>query len=68
LLFGMATLVLTPLTGYVALIFFERLDGVIAGARAVVLARFRRWGYLRLVAERGEIREEILRLGAEIEG
>ncbi len=68
LLVGIAAIVLSPLTGYVALIFFERLDGVIAGARAVVLARFRRWGYLRLVAERGEIREEILRLGAEIEG
>ncbi len=68
LLWGIAALLLAPLTGYVALLFFERLDGVIAGARAVVLARFRRWGYLRLVAERGEIREEILRLGAEIEG
>jgi glycerol-3-phosphate O-acyltransferase/dihydroxyacetone phosphate acyltransferase len=65
---GIAALLLAPLAGYIALLFFERLDGVIAGARAVVLARFRRWGYLRLVAERGEIREEILRLGAEIEG
>ena len=67
-LVGIASLLLAPLTGYIALVFFERLDGVIGGARAVALARFQRWGYLRLVAERGEIREEILRLGAEIEG
>ena len=67
-LIGIAALLLAPLTGYIALVFFERLDGVISGARAVALARFQRWGYLRLVAERGEIREEILRLGAEIEG
>ena len=64
---GVAALILVPLSGYVALLFFERLDELIAGVRAVALSRFERWGYLRLVAERGAIREEIMRLGADLE-
>lgn len=64
---GFAALILAPLTGYLALHFFERLDELVAAARAFALSRFERWGYLRLVAERGAIREEIMRLGAEIE-
>jgi glycerol-3-phosphate O-acyltransferase/dihydroxyacetone phosphate acyltransferase len=62
-----AAVILAPLTGYVALVFFERLDELIAGVRAAALSRFERWGYLRLVAERGAIREEIMRMGADLE-
>jgi 1-acyl-sn-glycerol-3-phosphate acyltransferase len=65
---GFAALVLAPLTGYASLRFFETLDELAGGARAVLLSRFRRWGYLRLVAERSAIREEIISLGAELEG
>jgi len=64
---ALAAIVLAPLTGYAALRFFETLDELAGGARAVLLSRFRRWGYLRLVAERSAIREEIISLGAELE-
>jgi glycerol-3-phosphate O-acyltransferase/dihydroxyacetone phosphate acyltransferase len=64
---GAAALVLAPLSGYVGLLFFERLDELRASVRAIALSRFRRWGYLRLVAERGAIRAEIVRLGADFE-
>ena len=64
---GLAAIVLAPLTGYAALRFFETLDELAGGTRAVLLSRFRRWGYLRLVAERSAIREEIISLGAELE-
>jgi 1-acyl-sn-glycerol-3-phosphate acyltransferase len=67
LLAGVAALVIAPLTGYASLRFFERLDDFAGSIRAVVLSRFRRWGYLRLVAERRAIREEIVALGAEVE-
>ncbi len=65
---GFTALVLAPFTGYASLRFFEKLDELAGGARAVLLSRFRRWGYLRLVAERSAIREEIISLGAELEG
>ena len=64
---GLAALVLAPISGYVALLFFERLDDLRAGARAVAVSRFQRWGYLRLVAERTAIREEIMTLAADFE-
>jgi glycerol-3-phosphate O-acyltransferase/dihydroxyacetone phosphate acyltransferase len=66
-LLAVVALILAPLSGYVALLFFERLDELGAGLRAVAVSRFRRWGYLRLVAERGAIREEIMRLGADLD-
>jgi hypothetical protein len=62
---GLAALVLAPITGYVALVFFERLDDLRAGLKAVAASRFQRWGYLRLVAERTAIREEIMTLAAD---
>ena len=49
------------------LLFFERLDDLRAGIRAVAVSRFQRWGYLRLVAERTAIREEIMTLAADFE-
>ena len=65
--FAIAALVLAPLTGYVALLFFEQLDRSIGVARAIMMSRFSRWGFLKLVAERRAIREEIVQLAAEFE-
>ena len=64
---GVGALVLAPISGYVALLVFERLDDLRAGARAAVVSRFQRWGYLRLVAERRAIRQEIMQLAADFE-
>ena len=64
---ALATLILAPLSGYAALIFFERLSESIGGARALAMSRFQRWGYLKLVAERGAIRDELTALANEYE-
>jgi len=63
---GLLAFALAPLTAYAALVFFERLDRIIGGARALSLFVFRRWAFLQLLAERKGIREEILALGREI--
>ncbi len=63
---GLLASAVAPLTAYAALVFFERLDRIIGGARALGLLVFRRWAFLRLLAERKGIREEILALGREI--
>jgi 1-acyl-sn-glycerol-3-phosphate acyltransferase len=64
---GLTALVVAPLSGYFALVFFERLDDLRSGVRAVAVSRFHRWGYLRLVAERTAIRDEIMQLAADFE-
>jgi glycerol-3-phosphate O-acyltransferase/dihydroxyacetone phosphate acyltransferase len=56
-----------PLTGYVALHFAERFDRIVGATRALAILLFRRRAFLRLTAERREIREEILDLGREVE-
>jgi len=61
------TVVSLPLAAYAALAFVERLDRLIGGARALGLFLFKRWAFLRLLAERKSIREDILALGREIE-
>jgi len=63
---SVATVVVAPLTGYAALVFFERLDRIVGGARALGLFTFRRWAFLRLLAERKAIQEAILALGRDI--
>jgi glycerol-3-phosphate O-acyltransferase / dihydroxyacetone phosphate acyltransferase len=63
---GALALVAAPLTGYAALMFFERLDRVIGAARALGLFVLRRWAFLRLLAERKGIREDILALGRDL--
>jgi 1-acyl-sn-glycerol-3-phosphate acyltransferase len=63
----LAVLIIAPLSGYVALVFFERLSRSIGGARATLMSRFERWGYLKLVAERSAIRDEIVALADEFE-
>jgi hypothetical protein len=64
---GLAALILAPLSGYAALVFFERLSRSIGGARATIMSRVQRWGYLKLVAERSAIRDEIFALADEFE-
>lgn len=59
------SVVLIPLTGYVAIIFFEELDEAIGGLRALAFFLFRRRFFIRLLAERQGIRNEILSLGSE---
>jgi len=64
---GVIALIVAPLLAYAALIFFERLDRIIGGARALTLFAFRRWAFLRLLAERHAIRDEIMALGRTVE-
>jgi len=64
---GVVAFALAPLTAYAALVFFEQLDRIIGGARALSLFVFRRWAFLRLLAERHAIREEIVALGRAVE-
>jgi 1-acyl-sn-glycerol-3-phosphate acyltransferase len=69
LLFGwwVAALVLLviPVSGYLAIIFFEELDKSIAGIRVLTFFLVRRRFFVRLLAERKAIRNEILSLGKE---
>src|SRR5207244_2794869 len=65
-LVGVVTLAVAPRFAYAALVLFERLDRVIGGARALGLFAFRRWAFLRLLAERKGIQEDILALGRDI--
>jgi len=57
-----------PLTGYVALHFAERFDRVVGATRALAILLFRRRAFLRLTAERHDIRRQILDLGQEVDG
>jgi glycerol-3-phosphate O-acyltransferase/dihydroxyacetone phosphate acyltransferase len=69
LLFGwwavLVVLVFIPLCGYIAIIFFEELDKSIAGIRVLTFFLVRRRFFVRLLAERKAIRNEIVSLGKE---
>jgi 1-acyl-sn-glycerol-3-phosphate acyltransferase len=54
-----------PLAGYLAIRFFEGLDSFMGGLRALVFFMMRRRFFVRLLAERKAIRNEILALGKE---
>jgi len=56
-----------PLTAHAALLFSERLDRLIGGARALALFTFRRRAFLRLLAERKAIRTDILDLAETVD-
>ena len=62
---AVASLILIPLSGYVAIIFFEELDKSIGGLRVLLFFLMRRQFFVRLLAERNVIRDEILSLGRE---
>jgi hypothetical protein len=54
-----------PLVGYLAIRFFEGFDSFLGGLRALVFFLMRRRFFVRLLAERKAIRNEILALGEE---
>jgi glycerol-3-phosphate O-acyltransferase/dihydroxyacetone phosphate acyltransferase len=58
-------LVVIPFSGYVAIVFFEELDKSIAGVRVLTFFLVRRRFFVRLLAERNAIRNEIVALGKE---
>jgi 1-acyl-sn-glycerol-3-phosphate acyltransferase len=62
---GLAVATVLPLFGYVAIRFFEELDTSLGGLRALVFFLMRRRFFVRLLAERKAIRNEILALGEE---
>ncbi len=63
LFFAALPLVVLPLTGYLAIRFFEELDQSLGGLRALTFFLRRRKFFVRLLAERNAIRGEILALG-----
>lgn len=58
-------LLVIPVCGYMAIIFFEELDKSIAGIRVLTFFLVRRRFFVRLLAERKAIRNEIISLGKE---
>jgi 1-acyl-sn-glycerol-3-phosphate acyltransferase len=59
------SLLLIPLCGHVAILFYEELDGSLGGLRALTFFLVRRRFFVRLLAERKAIRNEIIALGRE---
>ena len=62
---AVVALLVIPVCGYVAIIFFEELDKSIAGIRVLTFFLVRRRFFVRLLAERKAIRNEIVSLGKE---
>lgn len=62
---ALTALIVLPFAGYVAIRFFEGLDSFLGGLRALVFFLMRRRFFVRLLAERKAIRNEILALGEE---
>jgi glycerol-3-phosphate O-acyltransferase / dihydroxyacetone phosphate acyltransferase len=65
-LLAVVILVVVPFCGYLAIVFFEELDKSIAGLRVLMFFLVRRRFFVRLLAERNAIRNEIVALGKEI--
>ncbi|HEY6118669.1 MAG TPA: lysophospholipid acyltransferase family protein [Pyrinomonadaceae bacterium] len=59
------SLLVAPLLGYLAFRFFEETDKFLGGLRALGFFLMRRRFYVRLLAERNAIRNEILTMGDE---
>jgi glycerol-3-phosphate O-acyltransferase / dihydroxyacetone phosphate acyltransferase len=64
-LVAVLVLLVIPFTGYLAMVFFEALDKSIAGVRVLMFFLVRRRFFVRLLAERNAIRNEIIALGKE---
>ncbi len=64
-LVALVTLIVLPLTGYVAMRFLEESDKFLGGLRALAFFLVRRRFFVRLLAERRAIKTEILSLGEE---
>ncbi|HKP72645.1 MAG TPA: hypothetical protein VJT82_06890, partial [Pyrinomonadaceae bacterium] len=54
-----------PVSGYITLLFFEKLDEFVGGARAIRFYLTRRWFFKELLVERRRLREEMIALGEE---
>jgi 1-acyl-sn-glycerol-3-phosphate acyltransferase len=63
---ALLALLIMPALGYLAIIFFEEIDGFLGALRALTFFVVRRRFYVRLLAERKAIRSEILALGDEV--
>lgn len=63
---ALLTLLVIPFCGYIAIVFFEELDKSIAGLRVLTFFLVRRKFFVRLLAERNAIRNEIIALGKDI--
>jgi glycerol-3-phosphate O-acyltransferase / dihydroxyacetone phosphate acyltransferase len=64
-LVALPALVVIPFCGYAAIIFYEELDKSIAGIRVLTFFLVERRFFVRLLAERNAIRDEIIALGKE---
>jgi len=62
---ALVIVILLPVAGYLAIRFFEGIDTFMGGLRALVFFLMRRRFFVRLLAERNAIRNEILALGDE---
>jgi glycerol-3-phosphate O-acyltransferase / dihydroxyacetone phosphate acyltransferase len=63
---GVASALVMPLIGYVALRFFEQLDDVVGRTRALTWRVARRTAFERLMRTRHELRDEIVALAEEM--
>lgn len=63
--YAMAAAIAIPVAGYLAITFLEAIDTFMGGLRALVFFLMRRRFFVRLLAERKAIRNEILALGEE---
>ncbi|HEU4933496.1 MAG TPA: hypothetical protein VFT48_15535, partial [Pyrinomonadaceae bacterium] len=64
-LVALLALLVIPFCGYAAIIFYEELDKSIAGLRVLTFFLVERRFFVRLLAERNAIRDEIIALGKE---
>jgi hypothetical protein len=62
---ALLALMVIPFCGYLAIVFFEQLDRSIAGIRVLMFFLVKRRFFVRLLAERNAIRDEIISLGKE---
>ena len=64
-LVALLALLVIPFCGYLAILFYEELDKSIAGLRVLTFFLVERRFFVRLLAERNAIRDEIIALGKE---
>ncbi len=62
---ALLAMLLIPMSGYLAILFFEGFDRFMGGLRALAFFLVRRRFFVRLLAERKAIRSEIVALGEE---
>jgi glycerol-3-phosphate O-acyltransferase / dihydroxyacetone phosphate acyltransferase len=62
---ALLALVVAPVSGFVAIRFFEELDRFVGGARALLFFIMRRRFFQRLLVERRNLRAEMIALGEE---